>query len=68
MLAVRRLRPRNESDPDSLASPFAQPEFAFAFLNGVAVGRRHIYATDTLNQRITRIRMDYAADQTCKIQ
>jgi hypothetical protein len=63
------LRPRGEADPPSLRSPFdGAAEIAFAFLNSVVVGEKHIYTTDTLNQRITRIRMDYAADRTCPIQ
>ncbi len=63
-----RLRPRQDADAKDIECPFAEPEFAFAFLNGVAVCGRHLYATDTLNQRLLRIRMDYAAEVSCAIQ
>lgn len=59
------LRPPGPADEPS---PFAEPQFAFAFLNGVAVGEQNLYTTDTLNQRVTRIRMDYAADVTCPVK
>jgi hypothetical protein len=62
------LRPRNDRDPASLKSPFeGAADIAFAFLNSVAIGQEHIYTTDTLNQRVTRIRMEYAADETCPV-
>jgi len=63
-----RLRPPQNGDPEEIERPFAEPEFAFAFLNGVAVGGSHLYATDTLNQRLLRIRMDYAAEASCAIR
>ena len=62
------LRPRKDDDPADLVSPFAQPEFAFSFLNGVAVGEKHLYATDTLNQRLTRIKLDCAVEATGEVR
>ena len=32
-----------------------------------AVDETHLYATDTLNQRLTRIKLDYAAEATCEV-
>ena len=63
-----RLRPRRKADPKDLVSPYAKPEFAFAYLNSVAVTDRNIYALDALNNRVTRIRMEYAADETCSVK
>jgi hypothetical protein len=63
-----RLRPRKDSDPESLVSPYAEPEFAFAYLNSVAVSDRHIYALDAMNNRVMKIRMDYQADETCAVK
>ncbi len=65
---TKQLRPRKDSDPQDLVSPYAQPEFAFAYLNSVAVTDDHIYALDALNNRVTKIRMNYAADTTVKIR
>ncbi|MCG3179150.1 MAG: hypothetical protein BIFFINMI_01481 [Phycisphaerae bacterium] len=66
--ATGALRPPSADQIEASPSPFAQPEFAFAFLNSVAVTERHLFATDTLNQRVTRISLDYAVDQTCQIK
>ncbi len=58
------LRPRKEDDPES---PWAKPEIPFTYLNSVAVTDRNIYTADVLSQRVTKIRVDYAADVTCEV-
>ncbi|MHC4915104.1 MAG: hypothetical protein ACYTGB_06395 [Planctomycetota bacterium] len=62
------LRPRKKDDPEDLVSPYAKPEIAFAYLNSVAVTDRNIYALDSFNNRLMRIRLEYAADSTVKIR
>jgi hypothetical protein len=62
------LRPRKDSDPEDLVSPYSEPEFAFAYLNSVAVADNSIYALDAFNNRVSRISLEYAADTTVKIQ
>jgi hypothetical protein len=65
---TRLLRPRLSSDPKDLKSPFAQPEIAFSWLLGVGVTDDYAYMGDSLNQRLLRARMTYAADETCTIR
>jgi hypothetical protein len=66
--AGKFLRPRRADDPKDLVSPFAKPEIAFAWVNGVAVTDRHAYVTDGINKRILRVKLDYAATETCEIK
>jgi len=62
------LRARREGDPKGLASPFARPEIALAWVVGVAVTDRHAYVDDIVNKRILRVKLDYAASETCELK
>jgi len=63
-----RLRPRRADDPKDLASPFAEPEIAFSWIIGVAATDRHVYVADTLNRRVLRCRLGYAAEVTTEVK
>ena len=65
--ATKALRPRKADDPKDLVSPFAKPEIAFAWLIGVAVTDRYAYVGDVINKRILRVKLDYAATETCAV-
>jgi hypothetical protein len=62
-----RVRPRRANDPKDLKSPFSEPEIALSWLVGVGVTDRHIYLGDSMNQRLLRTRLVYAAEETCAI-
>jgi NHL repeat len=49
-------------------SPFGEPDIAFAWLVGVGVTDRYIYAGDSLNRRMLKLKMTYKADETCAIK
>jgi hypothetical protein len=49
-------------------SPFAQPDIAFAWLIGVGATDRHAYMGDSLNRRLLRAKLTYAAEATCNIE
>jgi hypothetical protein len=66
--AGKFLRPRKADDPKDLVSPFAKPEIAFAWINGVAVTDRHAFVTDGINKRILRVKIDYAATESCEVR
>jgi hypothetical protein len=63
-----KLRPRQADDPKDLKSPFAEPEIAFAWLVGIGVTDRYLYAGDSLNRRLLRLKITYAAEETCEIK
>jgi hypothetical protein len=65
---TKKLRPRKADDPKDLKSPFAEPEIAFAWPVGVGVTDKYIYAGDSLNRRLLRLKMTYAAEETCEIK
>jgi len=65
---TKRVRPRRPEDPKDLKSPFAEPEIAFAWLIGVGVTDRYAYMGDTLNRRLLRAKLVYAAEETCPVQ
>ncbi len=44
------------------------PEIAFSWLMGVGVTDRYIYTGDSLNRRLMRSRITYAAEETCPIK
>jgi hypothetical protein len=60
-------RPRGADDPKELASPFAQPEIALAWMVGLAVTERNLYVADGMSRRVLRVRLDYAASETCAV-
>jgi hypothetical protein len=49
-------------------APYAKPEIPFTYLSSVAVTDQHIYTMDQMSQRLTRIKMDYAAEATCEVR
>jgi hypothetical protein len=63
----RYYRPRRPDDPKDLESPFAQPEIAFGWMTGLAVTDRYAYVADTLNNRVLRAKLDYAAEETVAV-
>lgn len=62
------LRPRKDSDPKELVSPFAQPEIAFAWIMGLAVTDKHAYVADAVNKRVLRVKMSYTVEEACAIK
>jgi len=65
---TKKLRPPRPDDPKDLKSPFAEPEIAFAWLVGIGVTDKYIYAGDSLNRRLLRLKMTYVAEETCEIK
>jgi hypothetical protein len=66
--AGKFLRPRKADDPKDLASPFAKPEIAFAWIIGLAVTDKYAYVSDVINKRVLRVKFGYAAEETCEIK
>ncbi len=62
-----RLRPRRADDPKDMKSPFAEPELGFQWLVGVGVTDRYGYFGDSLNQRLLRAKLVYAAEETVTV-
>ena len=65
---TKKVRPRRSDDPNDVKSPFAQPDIAFAWLIGVAATDRYAYMGDTLNRRLLRARLVYAAEEICDMK
>jgi hypothetical protein len=65
---TKLLRPRQNSDPKELISPFAQPEIAFGWIVGLAVTDKYAYVDDVINKRILRIRLSYLAEERVTLQ
>jgi hypothetical protein len=65
---TKKVRPRRADDPRDLKSPFASPDIAFCWLNGVGITDRYAYMTDILNRRILRARLVYSAEETCALK
>jgi DNA-binding beta-propeller fold protein YncE len=63
-----KLRARGAEDPKDLKSPFAEPEIAFAWIVGVGVTDKYIYTGDALNRRMMRLKMTYAAEESCEVK
>jgi len=57
------IRPRLAKDPKS---PFAEPEIAMAWPAGVVVTDKYAYIGDTINRRLLRAKLVYAAEETCE--
>ncbi|HOX07012.1 MAG TPA: hypothetical protein PK280_11470 [Planctomycetota bacterium] len=62
------LRARRPDDPKDLKSPFAEPEIAVAWPVGVGVTDRHAYIGDTMNRRMLRVKLTYAAEESCEVK
>ena len=56
------LRSRRADDPPTMVSPFAQPEIAFAWIVGLGVSDKYVYAADALNRRVLRVGLSYECD------
>jgi hypothetical protein len=65
---TKKLRPRRPEDPKDLKSPFAEPEIAFAWLVGMAATDKYLYTGDSLNRRMLRSKIVYAAEETCEVR
>ena len=65
---TNRLRPRRADDPKDMKSPFAEPELGFQWLVGVGVTDRYGYFGDSLNQRLLRAKLVYAAEESCEVK
>jgi hypothetical protein len=60
-------RPRKSDDPKDLKSPFAEPEIAFSWIVSAAVTDRNLYVADSVNRRVLRVKLDYAAVETAAV-
>jgi hypothetical protein len=49
-------------------SAISKPEIAFAWLVGVGVTDRYVYTADSMNRRLVRSKVTYAAEQTCAVK
>ncbi len=54
--------------PDSKDKSLAKPDIAFAWLTGVGVTDKYVYTGDSLNRRMLKLKMTYAAEESCAIQ
>ena len=54
--------------PESKDKRLAEPEIAFAWLIGVGVTDRYAYMGDSLNRRLLRAKLIYAAEETCDVK
>jgi len=63
-----KVRPRRKGDSEGLKSPFAEPEIAFAWLVGVLATDKYVYTGDSINRRMLRCRIMYAAEATCAVR
>jgi hypothetical protein len=65
---TKKVRPRTADDPKELKSPFAEPEIAFSWLIGVGATDKYAYMGDSLNRRLLRAKIIYAAEETCEVK
>ncbi len=61
-----KVRPRKPGE--KLKSPFAEPEIAFSWLVGVGATDRYAYMGDSMNRRLLRAKLTYAAEETCAVK
>lgn len=54
--------------PESKDKTLAQPEIAFGWLVGVGVTDKYVYCGDSMNRRLLRVKLDYAAEVTCELK
>ena len=54
--------------PESKDKALATPDIAFSWLVGVGVTDRYVYTGDSLNRRMLRCRVTYAAEETCPVR
>ncbi|HOX08440.1 MAG TPA: hypothetical protein PK280_18740, partial [Planctomycetota bacterium] len=55
-------------DPESKDKALANPEIAFAWLVGVGATDRYVYTGDSINRRMLRSKIVYAAEESCTVQ
>ncbi len=63
-----KVRPRLPSDPKEIKSPFAEPDIAFSWLIGVGATDKYAYMGDSLNRRLLRAKLLYAAEEVCELK
>jgi hypothetical protein len=63
-----KLRPRLPDDPRTLRSPFAEPEIAFSWIVGVGVTDKYIYTGDSIARRMLKLKLTYAAEESCEVK
>ena len=61
-----KVRPRKPGE--KLKSPFAKPEIAFSYLIGVGATDKYVYMGDSMNRRLLRAKLVYAAEETCTVK
>ena len=49
-------------------SPLSQPDIAFSWLIGVGATDKYAYMGDSLNRRLLRARLTYAAEEVCEVK
>jgi hypothetical protein len=54
--------------PDSVDEKLADPPLAFAWLAGVGVTDKYAYMGDSMNRRLLRAEITYAAEETCPVE
>jgi len=59
-----KLRPRRKDDPEDLKSPLLEPDLGFLDPRFVAVTDEALYVHDSGNERITRAKLGYHAEET----
>jgi hypothetical protein len=65
---TKKLRPRKADDPKDLKSPFAEPEIALSWLIGVGATDKYAYMGDSMNRRLLRAKLVYAAEESCEVK
>jgi hypothetical protein len=61
-----KVRPRKPGE--KLESPFAKPEIAFSYLIGVGATDKYAYMGDSMNRRLLRANITYAAEESCSVK
>lgn len=56
------------ADSGGPASAVPQPEVAFGWPQAVAADDRFVYVGDRVNRRVVRVRLTYAAEQSCAVE
>ena len=54
--------------PDSKTTELAEPEIAFAWLIGVGATDKYVYTGDSINRRMLRCKITYAAEESVAIK
>jgi hypothetical protein len=54
--------------PESAAEGLKQPDIALGWLIGVGATDRYVYLPDSMNRRLLRAKITYAAEETCDVK